>query len=119
MRCADVMHVNRRAVLRHPARRAGMIQMNVRDQDMGHIGRAQSQAGQPGLQGADRGAGAGFDHHHGVAFVRWSRDRSRAILYVGNFTPVVRHGYRIGVPMSGMYRERIRSEEHTSELQSH
>jgi 1,4-alpha-glucan branching enzyme len=27
-----------------------------------------------------------------VAFVRWSRDRSRAILYVGNFTPVVRHG---------------------------
>jgi hypothetical protein len=34
-----------------------------------------------------------------VAFVRWARDRSRAILYVGNFTPVVRHGYRIGVPM--------------------
>ena len=45
-----------------------------------------------------------------VAFVRWSRDRSRALLYVGNFTPVVRHGYRIGVPMSGMYRERINTD---------
>lgn len=39
------------------------------------------------------------------AFVRWSRDRARAILYVGNFTPVVRYGYRIGVPMPGNYRE--------------
>jgi 1,4-alpha-glucan branching enzyme len=45
-----------------------------------------------------------------VAFVRWSRDRSRALLYVGNFTPVVRHGYRIGVPMAGMYRERLNTD---------
>jgi 1,4-alpha-glucan branching enzyme len=45
-----------------------------------------------------------------VAFVRWTRDRSRAILYVGNFTPVVRHGYRIGVPMAGMYRERLNTD---------
>jgi 1,4-alpha-glucan branching enzyme len=45
-----------------------------------------------------------------VAFVRWTRDRSRAILYVGNFTPVVRHGYRIGVPTGGQYVERINSD---------
>jgi 1,4-alpha-glucan branching enzyme len=45
-----------------------------------------------------------------VAFVRWARDRSRAILYVGNFTPVVRHGYRIGVPMPGQYIERINTD---------
>jgi hypothetical protein len=45
-----------------------------------------------------------------VAFVRWARDRSRAILYVGNFTPVVRHGYRIGVPMPGIYQERLNTD---------
>ena len=45
-----------------------------------------------------------------VAFVRWNRDRSRALLYVGNFTPVVRHGYRIGVPMPGMYQERLNTD---------
>ncbi|WP_186405444.1 alpha amylase C-terminal domain-containing protein, partial [Candidatus Accumulibacter aalborgensis] len=45
-----------------------------------------------------------------VAFVRWARDRSRAILYVGNFTPVVRDGYRIGVPMAGAYRERLNTD---------
>jgi 1,4-alpha-glucan branching enzyme len=32
------------------------------------------------------------------------------MLYVGNFTPVVRHGYRIGVPMAGMYRERLNTD---------
>ncbi|HNI73295.1 MAG TPA: alpha amylase C-terminal domain-containing protein, partial [Accumulibacter sp.] len=45
-----------------------------------------------------------------VAFVRWSRDRSRAILYVGNFTPVVRYSYRIGVPMPGNYQERLNTD---------
>ncbi|MEF8707285.1 MAG: alpha amylase C-terminal domain-containing protein, partial [Candidatus Accumulibacter sp. UW27] len=33
-----------------------------------------------------------------------------AILYVGNFTPIVRHGYRIGVPMPGRYGERINTD---------
>ncbi len=44
------------------------------------------------------------------AFVRWSRDRSRALLYVGNFTPVVRQGYRIGVPLPGGYVERLNTD---------
>lgn len=45
-----------------------------------------------------------------VAFVRWSRDHSRAVLYVGNFTPVVRQGYRIGVPVPGGYCERLNTD---------
>ncbi|HRI93816.1 MAG TPA: alpha amylase C-terminal domain-containing protein, partial [Accumulibacter sp.] len=45
-----------------------------------------------------------------VAFVRWTRDRSRAMLYVGNFTPVVRQGYRVGVPNAGRYYERINTD---------
>ena len=32
------------------------------------------------------------------------------MLYVGNFTPVVREGYRIGVPESGQYRELLNSD---------
>jgi 1,4-alpha-glucan branching enzyme len=27
------------------------------------------------------------------------------VLFVGNFTPVPRHGYRLGVPATGRYRE--------------
>ncbi len=32
------------------------------------------------------------------------------LLVVLNFTPVVRHGYRIGVPAPGVYRERVNSD---------
>jgi 1,4-alpha-glucan branching enzyme len=45
-----------------------------------------------------------------VAFARFARDRSRLTLCVCNFTPVPRHGYRVGVPTSGFYREILNSD---------
>jgi 1,4-alpha-glucan branching enzyme len=38
------------------------------------------------------------------AFVRFARDGS-FVVAVCNFTPVVRHAYRVGVPVAGRYRE--------------
>ncbi len=40
-----------------------------------------------------------------IVFLRWSRDRSEYLLVCCNFTPVPRHGYRIGVPHPGQFRE--------------
>lgn len=43
------------------------------------------------------------------AFVRRARDGS-FVVAVCNFTPVVRHGYRLGVPAAGSYREIINTD---------
>ena len=40
-----------------------------------------------------------------LSFFRWSRDRQEFLLVVCNFTPIVRHNYRLGVPRLGRYRE--------------
>ena len=40
-----------------------------------------------------------------VAFIRRARDPEDLLVVVSNFTPVVRHGYRIGAPRGGFYRE--------------
>ena len=45
-----------------------------------------------------------------IAFIRRGTDRSRAILCLCNFTPVVRHDYRLGAPGPGSYRERINTD---------
>jgi 1,4-alpha-glucan branching enzyme len=46
-----------------------------------------------------------------VSFLRWPRDRRRRpVLVVVNATPVPRHGYRIGVPRGGPWRERLNSD---------
>ncbi|MBL0168390.1 MAG: 1,4-alpha-glucan branching protein GlgB [Propionivibrio sp.] len=45
-----------------------------------------------------------------IAFIRRGFNRSRMILCVCNFTPVVRHNYRIGAPGPGLYRERINTD---------
>jgi 1,4-alpha-glucan branching enzyme len=45
-----------------------------------------------------------------IAFLRRGRDTGRALLCVCNFTPVVRHGYRIGAPGPGVYRERLNTD---------
>ena len=45
-----------------------------------------------------------------IAFLRRGRDAARPMLCVCNFTPVVRHGYRIGVPGPGTYRERLNTD---------
>ena len=39
------------------------------------------------------------------AFARHSRDRSRTVVCVANLTPVPRHGYRLGLPRQGRWRE--------------
>jgi 1,4-alpha-glucan branching enzyme len=40
-----------------------------------------------------------------IAFVRRARDPRDLVLVACNFTPVPRHGYRVGVPVEGFYRE--------------
>jgi 1,4-alpha-glucan branching enzyme len=45
-----------------------------------------------------------------IAFLRRAGDPSDFVLCVGNFTPVPRHGYRIGVPALGSYRELLNTD---------
>jgi 1,4-alpha-glucan branching enzyme len=40
-----------------------------------------------------------------VAFVRASADAERVLVFAANLSPVVRHGYRLGLPRSGEWRE--------------
>jgi 1,4-alpha-glucan branching enzyme len=40
-----------------------------------------------------------------VSFLRRGADPDEALLFVCNFTPVPRHGYRVGVPWPGEWRE--------------
>jgi 1,4-alpha-glucan branching enzyme len=44
------------------------------------------------------------------AFIRRSRGGERQVVVVSNFTPIVRQGYRIGVPGPGRYRERLNTD---------
>ncbi len=44
-----------------------------------------------------------------LSYLRWSRNRASVVVAL-NFTPVPRTGYRIGVPSSGVYHERINSD---------
>jgi 1,4-alpha-glucan branching enzyme len=45
-----------------------------------------------------------------LAFARHSTNYNDSIVIVCNFTPVVRHGYRIGVPAAGNYKEILNSD---------
>jgi 1,4-alpha-glucan branching enzyme len=45
-----------------------------------------------------------------VSFVRRARDPQDFLLFVCNFTPVVRGGYRVGVPRGGFYHERLNTD---------
>jgi len=45
-----------------------------------------------------------------ISFVRRGADRSDFVVVVCNFTPVVRHGYRVGVPAAGPYSEAFNSD---------
>jgi 1,4-alpha-glucan branching enzyme len=42
-----------------------------------------------------------------IAFLRKARDPEDFVLFVCNFTPVLRADYRVGVPRPGFYRERL------------
>lgn len=44
------------------------------------------------------------------SFLRLAPDRDNHTVFVCNFTPVPRHGYRIGVPSEGWYREALNSD---------
>ncbi len=44
------------------------------------------------------------------AYMRFGDDRADFLLVVCNYTPVVRSGYRIGVPVAGYYREIMNSD---------
>ena len=45
-----------------------------------------------------------------ISFLRRARDPEDFLLFVCNFTPVVRHGYRGGVPRGGIYHERLNTD---------
>lgn len=45
------------------------------------------------------------------AYLRLARDGS-PVLFMANFTPVVRNGYRLGVPIAGTWREILNSDDH-------
>jgi 1,4-alpha-glucan branching enzyme len=48
--------------------------------------------------------------HSVLAFVRRGANPDRLVLVVCNFTPVVQHDYRLGVPRLGVWRERINTD---------
>ena len=48
--------------------------------------------------------------HSVLTFIRRADDGERFVVVVCNFTPVPRHGYRVGVPRPGYYRELINSD---------
>jgi len=45
-----------------------------------------------------------------IALLRYNRDRSQKILFVANFTPIPRYGYRVGVPEGGHWAEVLNSD---------
>ncbi len=54
----------------------------------------------------------GFQDHDQsvISFVRLAKDSRDFLVFVYNFTPIVRHDYRIGVPEEGFYREILNSD---------
>jgi len=45
-----------------------------------------------------------------ISFVRYGADRASFLVIVCNFTPVVHHGFRVGVPHEGRYRQIFNSD---------
>ncbi|MDH5641244.1 MAG: alpha amylase C-terminal domain-containing protein, partial [Nitrospira sp.] len=48
-----------------------------------------------------------------ISFLRKTKEPNDQIVCVCNFTPLPRHGYRIGVPHLSRYRELLNSDAHT------
>jgi 1,4-alpha-glucan branching enzyme len=48
--------------------------------------------------------------HNVVAFARTSRDAERVLVFAGNLSPVPRHGYRLGLPRAGRWREAVNTD---------
>jgi 1,4-alpha-glucan branching enzyme len=49
-------------------------------------------------------------HNSVVSFLRYSAEHADFVVVICNFTPVVRHGYRVGVPRGGHYREALNTD---------
>ena len=45
-----------------------------------------------------------------ISFMRKSKDKDDTLVFICNFTPVPRHGYRVGVPYKGAYYEILNSD---------
>jgi 1,4-alpha-glucan branching enzyme len=45
-----------------------------------------------------------------LSFLRYPRDEDRPVACVANFTPVVRKGYRIGLPQQGRWVELLNTD---------
>ena len=45
-----------------------------------------------------------------LSFLRKGKSGRKIMVVVCNFTPVVRHNYRVGVPFDGVYREILNSD---------
>ena len=45
-----------------------------------------------------------------ISFIRHGRNKEDQLLFVCNFTPVVRANYRVGVPQGGIWREILNSD---------
>ncbi len=45
-----------------------------------------------------------------LSFIRKGKDANALMVVVCNFTPTVQHGYRVGVPHAGVYKERINTD---------
>lgn len=45
-----------------------------------------------------------------ISFTRYARDRADLLVFICNFTPVPRHGYRVGLPVASTYREILNSD---------
>ncbi len=67
------------------------------------------------------------------SFIRYAHSRDNFLIVISNFTPIVRHYYRIGIPVPGCYRELLNSDKkiywgsdisfggeyHTADIPSH
>ena len=45
-----------------------------------------------------------------LSYVRRGKDESQLLVVICNFTPIVRHAYRVGLPHAGSYREIFNSD---------
>lgn len=45
-----------------------------------------------------------------ISLLRYGRERAEPVLVVCNFTPVVRHAYRVGVPRGGRWKELLNTD---------
>jgi 1,4-alpha-glucan branching enzyme len=45
-----------------------------------------------------------------ISYIRRGKDRDQFVVVACNFTPVVRRDYRIGVPLAGLYAERLNTD---------